>query len=134
MEAARAQGTALPGAHLRALRRAPGAAGAEPGLAHLALTHREHGCHQLGEAERGGEGWSLLAQSQDQEIQELRGQHLLEKSQEQAGQWVFAPALLEASRKPVGQGGPLTCRPSTACSTGRSFSDKGTSKTWLEGQ
>lgn len=34
----------------------------------------------------------------------------------------------------MGQGGPLTCRPSTACSTGRSFSDKGTSKAWLEGQ
>lgn len=51
MEAARAQGTALPGAHLRALRRAPGAAGAEPGPAHLALIHGEHSCHQLGKVE-----------------------------------------------------------------------------------
>lgn len=107
---------------------------AEPGLAHLALIHREHGCHQLGEAQGRGEGWSLLAQSQHQEIQELRGQHLLEKTQEQAGEGVLAPALLETSRKPVGQGGSLTCRPSTACSTGRSFSDKGTSRTWLQGQ
>lgn len=81
---------------------APAASSPKPGPTHLALVHGEHGRHQLGIIQRRGEGWGLPAQSQDQEIEELGGQHLLEESHKQGGRASPCSSGAEAGKETWG--------------------------------